>query len=114
SAVLWPPMKVWREARDDNHRGATQNHAGRPEPDCDRRPAGNITRKRFEEGTVIRRFSARSDERGGRCAQAALPEDQAATGPSALPENVRPVRFRLSAFHRRAADPRTTDAALRA
>jgi RHS repeat-associated protein len=33
NAVLWQRMKAWREARNDDHRGATQNHVGSTEPD---------------------------------------------------------------------------------
>src|SRR5271154_4546353 len=98
SAVLWPHTKALpREAPDDN-RGATENHPGGLESDRRRRAAGIVAGKRFEEGTVLWRFPARSHERGSRCPAAALSEDAAATGSPALREDIRSVRLRLPAL----------------
>ena len=44
---------------------------------------------RIEEGTVLRRLPAGSDERRGRCAAAGLSEDEIAAGSTAVRENVR-------------------------
>src|SRR6476661_5575807 len=101
------------EAADDSRRSFA-NHADRTESDCHRCPSGSFAGSRFKERTVLCGLPARSHECGSRRAKTTVPEDATATGTPAIREDVRPVRFWFSALDRRAADPRTAHAAVRA
>ena len=82
--------RAWPEVRDD-YAGTVADYTYRAQSDGHRRAPGGAARRRGEEGTVLRRLPAGSDERRGRCSAAALSEDEIAVGSPAVRENLRPV-----------------------
>src|ERR1043165_8028278 len=82
---------LWEAAND--FAGTIADHIGRTQSDRHRCPSGNIAGSRFEEGTVLCGLPARSHERRSRREKAALSENTAATGASAVREDLRAVRF---------------------
>src|ERR1019366_2896462 len=86
----WQRTRAWPEVRDD-YAGTVADYTYRAQSDGHRRAPGGAARRRGEEGTVLRRLPAGSDERRGRCSAAALSEDEIAVGSPAVRENLRPV-----------------------